>query len=445
MTGIILGNINSGAMAPPPRALSDSFLQTNAASAKRMIWLAAHDDVLITPTVATTPFVDYVNALKGGGTIISIATSPSDCRRPLPISEDDLRAGSYLMKSLTSLVSRATLSYLEPHIVDHAAVEFAQKLGLLPVTFANRRAHISPEVTGLFNDKGRFREFAPKLGVPIANGETCVTTQALVDAAQRALSCSNAVILKMARHSGGEGNAVITKTVKPAFQGAMHTVAIEKIDADSLRETVLGLGLHATEKEPVIIEVYNENEASIGVHFDVQPEYVELVGAASILFSPGYGGACWSKTVADELSMEVLSWCRRLADYARETGYLGPISIDIVKGKRTGFFACEVNGRHGGFTTTKSVVTSLGAEDDVKAGERVALSRTSICLEWTFSDLISRLERKHLHFRRADRRGVVVVTEGYRNSGPYDFLLLANDQDDLGNMEQQLIELFRES
>ncbi|RWL81957.1 MAG: hypothetical protein EOR67_28055 [Mesorhizobium sp.] len=444
MTGIILGNINSGAMAPPPRALSDSFLQTNAAAAKRMIWLATHDDVLITPTVATKPFLDYVNALKGGSTIISIATSPSDCRRPLPISEDDLRAGGYLMKSLSSLVSRATLSHLEPHIVDHAALEFAQELGL-PVTFANRRAHISPEITGLFNHKGRFREFAPKLGVPIANGETCVTTQALVEAAQRALSCSNAVILKMARHSGGEGNAVITKTVKPSFQGAMHTVAIEKIDADSLCETVLRLGLHATEREPVIIEVYNENEASIGVHFDVQPDHVELVGAASILFNPGYGGACWSKTVADGLPMQVLSWCRRLADYAWETGYLGPISVDIVKGKRTGFFACEVNGRHGGFTTTKSVVKSLGVEDDVKAGERVALSRTSICLEETFSDLISRLERKHLHFRRADRRGVVVVTEGYRNCGPYDFLLLANDQDDLGRMEQQLIRLFRGS
>ncbi|RWC10647.1 MULTISPECIES: hypothetical protein [unclassified Mesorhizobium] len=440
MTAVILGNVGSDEMAPSVNLLSDRYLQTNAAGAKRMIWLAKNDDILVTPTPVTRQFLHYVNALKGGANIVALATYSTPTKRPLPISKKDLKAGSILSKSL-SLLDSDRVSCLEPYIADEVSICIAKFLGDVPVTFSNQTVRASPEVTRRFNDKAKFREFAPNLGVPIASGSVCVSTQGVVDAAYRALSVSDKVILKVARHSGGDGNFVISKSIERSFQGATRAVCIREIDVNSIRAGVHEIGLIATEKEPVVVEAYNENESSVGVHFDIGINRVELVGVASILFNPGYGGAYWDKSLVDEIPKNVLAWCQNLGDYAHKSGYCGPFSVDIVKTKEVGFFACEVNGRHGGFSSVRAVSNSLGLEFDIKNGERVVLSRNAVPIGIRFPDLVDLLEERKLHYNSSVKRGAVVMVEGYEDNGPFDFVIVGNDLRDVQGIECDIIKL----
>ncbi|MER9663944.1 hypothetical protein [Mesorhizobium sp. M0159] len=440
MTAVVLGNVGSDAMAPSVHLLSDSCLQAYAATAKRMIWFAKNTDVVITPTPVTRPFLDYVNDLKGGSNIVSLTTSSIHTKRPFPISKKDIEAGSLLSKSL-SLLASDRVSCLEPYIADEISICIAKFLGDVPVTFSNQTVRANPEATRRFNDKAKFREYAPDLGVPIASGSVCVDTQEVVDAACRALTVSDKVILKVARHSGGSGNLVMSKSIERSFQGATRAVCIHEADVSSIRAVVQETGLIATEKAPVIVEEYSENESSVGIHFDIKRDRVELVGVASILFNPGYGGAYWDKSLIEQLPKDVLAWCHNLGNYAREAGYCGPLSVDIVKAKDVGFFACEVNGRHGGFSSVKAVLNSLGLEPDIKAGDRVVLSRNSIPIDIRFPDLVEVLEKKQLHYNSSVKRGAVVMVEGYGDNGPFDFVIVGSDLRDVQGIECDLIDL----
>jgi hypothetical protein len=441
MSRVILANTGSAAMTPSAHTLSDEFLRANAASAKRLLWLARDDDMLITPTPVTKEFSNYVNSLKGGGNIKLLSTSSTSTKRPLPISEQDIAPGSAFSRSLRLMTMGAQFSCLEPYIADEVSISIARALGNLPVRFSDENVGASPVATRLLNDKEKFRQFASDLGVPIANGSNCASMQQLVEAVCAVLSESESAILKMARHAGGDGNIVISKSAAGSSQGATRAVATPKIDAATLREAVHELGLSPTVKEPVIVEVYSENESSMGVHFDVRRDRVELVGVASILFNPGYGGAYWSSALLDHLPNDVLSWCKSLGNYAQQIGYFGPLSVDIVRAKEVGFFACEVNGRHGGFSSIRAVSSALGLECAIKNGARVALSRNCVSIALRFPDLIDLLRRKQLHYRPADRRGAIVMVEGHQDAGPYDFVIFGRDLEELQGIERELAQL----
>ncbi|WP_236840784.1 peptide ligase PGM1-related protein [Bradyrhizobium sp. CCGE-LA001] len=421
--------------------LSDDFLLTNAASAKRLIWLAKGDDLLITPTPITKEFLKYVSSLKGGSNITLLSTSSTPTKRPLPISEKDIAPDSAFSRSLRVMTAGTQFSSLEPYIADEVSIFIAKMVGDVPVRFSNENVRACPAATRLLNDKEKFRQFASDLGVPIANGSNCASTQQVVDSVCRVLSASGRAILKVARHSGGDGNIVISKSVEGSSQGATRSVVAPKVDANSVRETIHELGLSPTIEEPVIVEVYSENECSMGIHFDVGKDRVELVGAASILFNPGYGGAYWSRTLLDRLPNDVLSWCRNLGNYAQQIGYFGPLSVDIVRAKEVGFFACEVNGRHGGFSSIRAVSNSLGLESDIKNGARVALSRNCVPIGLRFPDLVDALERRQLQYKPTDRLGVIVMAEGHEDAGPYDFVIFGRDLEELQATERDLAQL----
>ncbi|WP_292236468.1 hypothetical protein, partial [Mesorhizobium sp.] len=157
--------------------------------------------------------------------------------------------------------------------------------------------------------------------------------------------------------------------------------------------------------------------------------------------NPEYGGAYWDGSRIDELPKDVLAWCQNLGEYAREAGYCGPLSVDIVQAKGVGFFACEVNGRHGGFSTVRAVSSSLGLEADIKAGERVVLSRNAIPISTNFLGLVELLEQKQLNYNSSVKRGAVVMAEGYGDSGPFDFLIVGSDLGEVHRIERALIGL----
>ncbi|WP_155257402.1 hypothetical protein [Rhizobium leguminosarum] len=441
MSKIVLGNIGSHSMAPSVHMLSDQFLQANAAAAKRMIWLANDRDIFITPTPVSAPFLNYVNQLKGGSNIVSLSTSSVSQKRPYPISEQDFGATSDLSKTVSLMRLDSLVSGLEPYIPDEGAVSIANSLGELPITFAGQGVKVNCEATRILNDKAEFREFAPKLGVPIAAGYTCTNVPEVVDAVRGALSVSDQVILKMARHSGGDGNIVFTKHPEDSFQGAKRTVLVLESDGGSIRTAINEVGLAVSDEEPVIVEVYSENESSIGVHFDIRKDAIELVGVATILFNPGYGGAYWGKSLLTNLPGEVVDWCQRLANYAREIGYCGPLSVDLVNAKGVGFFACEVNGRHGGFSSVRAVSASLKLEGAIRSGSHVVLSRNGVVIERQFPQLIQLLEKRGLHYNSTTNCGAIVAVEGHEDNGPFDFVIVERDVDQAVRLEAEILQL----
>ncbi|MER9871369.1 peptide ligase PGM1-related protein [Mesorhizobium sp. M0136] len=440
MSAVILANFGSDVTVPAVDLLSDADLKANAVASKQMIWFAQDNDILVTPTPVTHAFLEYTNLLKGGSKVTTLSVSPEPTKRPLPISAKHLEAGSHLCNSLT-LLARHHVSCLKPSIADGVSACIAELLGDVPVMFPHANGPASPEATRLLNDKAKFREFAPPLGVPIARGSICVCEREMANAICRLLSDFDHAILKMARHSGGKGNVIISKGVERSLQGATRSVSIPDVDLNLIRAALHDIGLVATQMEPVIVEVYSENESSIGVHFDIGTDRVDLVGVASIRLNPGYGGTYWSKSLADDLPKDVMSWCHRLGDYAQQIGYVGPLSVDVVKGKEVGFFACEVNGRHGSFSLIRAVSTSVGFEPALKDGECVALSRIAVPIDVRFSDLVDLLEKSQLHYKPSVKRGAIVITDGYDGTGPFDFVSVGRDLREAKEIEYAIVKL----
>ncbi|TGT35771.1 peptide ligase PGM1-related protein [Mesorhizobium sp. M8A.F.Ca.ET.165.01.1.1] len=441
MTRIILANTGSDAIVSPSSCPSDESLQASARWAKRMLWLARSNDICITPTPVTTPFLDYFSYLTGERSIVVLSTSTTSTRRPAPLSKKDLQDSGCLTNSLPLLASG--VQCLEPFVLDELSISVAQIVGDVPVASANRSVQASPEASRLLNNKVKFREFARNLGVPIANGSICINSRELAEGVCRALSVSDKAILKTAFGSGGEGNSIISRSASRggSSHGAARSVCVANGDQNSVAAAVHDLGLLVTEDEPVIVEVYTENDSSIGVHFNIGPDKVEFVGIASILFDPAYIGAYWAKSLLDDLPNDVFSWCQKLSDYAQKVGHLGPLSVDIVRGKETGFFACEVNGRHGGFSTVRAVLNSVGLEADIKNGQRVVLSHDDISIDVPFSELVDRLEEQGLHYKAAERRGAIVITEGYEDKGPFDVVIVGVDLAETKMIERDIIKL----
>jgi hypothetical protein len=115
--------------------------------------------------------------------------------------------------------------------------------------------------------------------------------------------------------------------------------------------------------------------------------------------------------------------------------------VDVVKAKGGGFFACEVNGRHGGFSSVRAVSASLKLEGAIRKGSRVVLSRNGVPIGLQFPQLLELLEKKELHYNSAHSCGVVVAVEGHEESGPFDFVIFERDVDQAVRLEAEILQL----
>lgn len=443
MATLVLANTDTLAMAPRADRLSDHFLRISAAAAKRMAWIAGACDAVITPTPMSGAFLDYIAAMTGHrGRIRSAARSGRHETRPLPISDSDVSAIPSVANLLRQLADDASIDRIEPYIADGVAETFARSLGGIPVTFDPAWGPARPDVTRTLNDKAKFRSFAAGLGVPLAQGETCTTVAELADAVARLLPRTGTVILKMARHSGADGNRAISTTSDEPVLGADQIVFLGTTTPEALGTALRKTGLSAGAGEPIIVEAYYRNRATFGLHYDIEPGAVRLRGHAEIILNPGYGGAYWSAEGLMRLDRQVLEWANRLAQHARELGHVGPLSIDIIESHTVGHLACEVNGRHGGFSTVRSLTRAMGLLDDVSQGDRVVLARNRLELPTSFDGLIAGLSEAGLHYRADQRRGVIVMVEGTQASGPFDIVIVGMDRDDVLAAEAGVLSLF---
>lgn len=447
MGTLIFANTDTTTMAPCAESLSDDFLRVSAAAAKRMVWLTGNKDVILTPTLITSQFLSYVARLRGlQANIYSISKTDELTPRPLPFCSGDALENSRIVEFLKDFARLNNLDNIEPYIADDVATAFGSALGNVPVSFNGRNSYqANPSVTTLLNDKALFREFAPDLDVPLAPGATCTSSGELVEKIVENLKFTGTVILKLARHSGADGNFIISASQGSDFRGADRFYLLCKIDTQAVKSALRELGLKPDTDQPVIVESYYRNDATLGIHYEVDQDKYRLMGLANIMLNPGFGGSYWGAELTDEIPESVFQWSNRLANFAQKQGHQGPLSVDIIKNDDIGFIACEVNGRHGGFSTVRGLVGSLNLIDSIDSGERVVLARNRVDLPVNFEQLRAALKVSKLDFCPAAQEGVVIMVEGFHDQGPYDLVFIAPTKEMVLSMEDSFLQFFRKN
>lgn len=442
MTRLFIANNDTASMVPAAEELSDRYVQMSAAFAKRMIWMADAADSIITPTRISTAFLEYVAHVKGDKTATqSAALVDHAVDRPLPMTASDATQNPAVAAFLNLLTSEGEIDEVQPFFADEVAAAFAARIGAVPVSFGGAPAR--PDVSRHLNDKAKFREFANLMGVPIADGAVCRSDQEVLETVGRVLPFTGSVILKMALHAGGNGNHVLCTNPDSSSLGAASANVVSGMDKEALAEGILKSGFTATPSVPLVAEAYYENEASLGVYYEVCSGVANLLGAAEIMFNPtGFTGQYWSAKPVDRVPSEVMSWTQRLADYSMAIGHVGPLSIDVIKATSGGYFATEVNGRHGGFSTLSSLARSVGFGKDVANGTKVVLSRNAPALDLPFSEVLRQLIASGLHYHGGKGEGVIIFTEGYNDNGPYDFVMVGADRETVVMLEAEILRLF---
>ena len=201
----------------------------------------------------------------------------------------------------------------------------------------------------------------------------------------------------------------------------MSTSHVQDTSESRLREAIVDTGVVATSNAPVIVEAYHENCASLGLHFEIAVTHATLLGAAEIVLNPTFSGTFWSRSTAEQLPSEVIEWAQAVAEYCRTIGHVGPLSVDIVRTHSGDYLATEVNGRHGGFSTIRSVAQAVGPLDAIEAGSTVALARNDVDVQAPLFEVLDAIQGYALSYDSHSRSGVVVMSEGGRRFRPLRF------------------------
>ncbi|WP_298752949.1 peptide ligase PGM1-related protein [uncultured Serinicoccus sp.] len=445
MSTLYVANTDTVAMAPDASGLTDHFLQKAATSAKRMVWMAGSDDHIVTPTPVSKGFLEYVARLKGESSppkASAAAESPSV--RPLPLHESILSERSDLAGELKVPAHSDPFERVHPYIADEVALAFAQTAETV-VSFSKGEAPCRPLVTLHLNDKVTFRDFACLLDVPIAPGSTATSTSQLIDSVSKLLSLTGSVIVKMGRHSSGEGNLIASTAAIPKPQGAADFVTIVDAHDAGLEAALRRCRICVGPEAPVVVEAYYENDSCFGLHFHVADAGADLLGAAEQLNRPTVGGQLWSLNVLAGVPSKVRIWGQKLANYAHALGYRGPFSVDIIDGVSVGHVVTEVNGRHGGFSTIRALIKGIGLLEDVEKGKRVVLTHHGLQLRATFNAAVAQLTAAGLHYDPLSRQGAILMTEGHLDKGPYDIVIVANSHKYAQSLERDLLKIAERS
>lgn len=431
-------------MAPGANELTDHFLQKAATSAKRMVWMTRPGDKIVTPTSLSTPFLEYVARVRGDLTLVD-ATSPvtSVPGRPLPLNVRMVADGSLLAEELAACALDGSVEQVHPYIADTVSMAFACRVGAKSVSFCPGDSTARPVVTAHLNEKTEFRQFARLLGVPIAAGVTVSDEPQLIESVSSLLRETGSVIVKMGRFSSGEGNLIVNSPGSSNVLGAATSVSISDVHDGAIMQALRSAQIKVSKQSPVVVEAYYTNELCFGLHYIVENRGPTLRGAAEQINGPTVCGQFWGANILAEVPHDVRAWSRRLADYAHVIGYRGPLSVDIVKGRSIGYIATEVNGRHGGFSTVRSLIESIGLVQDVEDGNRVALIHHGLTINGSFQEAVVRLSEDRLHYDAKARRGAVIMTEGYLDQGPYDIVIVGQNWDDAKALETKLVEIAR--
>ncbi len=224
MPTIFLGNTDTDGMVASPQGLDRRFRRFSASAARRAIWMMSPGDAIVLPSPANAEYLRYVEQVSQypEGSLHALAVG-GDAGNPFPLNISRLSDATPTawLQNVGVEGSRWTL---EPYIADNIAFEFARQIGV-PVSFGGTRAQVV-EAADIFNDKRVFRAIAAGLGIPTAPGQTCISPEQLAAAFSNLIPRSGSVIVKVDRHSGADGNVLVSANSADVAPGTCRTYQV---------------------------------------------------------------------------------------------------------------------------------------------------------------------------------------------------------------------------
>ncbi len=439
MPQIILANVDSATMAPNSNNLSDDFLRVSATVAKRMTWAAESGDILLLPSEVNPDFVRYVETVKSiePGSI-RIVPITMEGHLPHPISVADMRKPELLMELKAAINNGSEQWTILPFIADSAVAELQAILGL-PIRFSKNGENSLTEAGDVLNDKRVYRALAAGLSVPIAEGRVCQSEDELSAVMSHLLSITGSVIVKLDRHSGSDGNIIVTRCDLRHGAGATKIISI-KDDKETHKAAAEIYAELAGDTTPfLIVEAYYRNKKTFGVYYDLSEGAVQFVGVAELRMAPLYKGMIWPSNLKDGLCHEVMSAGHRLARAAFDLGHRGPFSVDGVITECGQVIFCEVNGRHGGFSCIWTILDHLF--EAPQTGNRVAMTTARQSTEQPLQLVLDTLSTAGILFDQTKDRGVIVTVDGVPDANIFDLLFIGNDRAEVEALEIECLEI----
>ncbi|CAD6547562.1 peptide ligase PGM1-related protein [Paraburkholderia sabiae] len=436
MPKIFLGNADTEAMVVCPQSLSKRYRQFSASASRRHFWMMSPRDLIILPSAGDLEHIRYVEEMcqyeHDSLQALYVCGQSDD---PHPLSLDALKPDSFIQDVKKIGIEGHDWS-IEPYIADQVAFDFGELVGM-PVRFG---ASGTParEAADLFNDKRVFRGLAAGLRVPVAPGRTCASPAQLVPALAELMPLTGSCIVKLDRHSGAEGNVLVTRDDITSAPGTHKVHHVPDQEYERVAQTVYS-ELSREQTPFLVVESYYRSVHSVGVHYLLQDDSVVFNGIADIRLAPAYAGMFWPTTLSDTVVHKLQAEGLKLAHDIARFGHRGPISVDAIVRQDGDILINEVNARHGGFTAAKAILERIVPKE--RGDALVAATRTNLTSDMDFRSLRALLARENLGFTRARGTGVVISVEDLRSTGRIEILTVAESRAELERIEERFVRL----
>lgn len=437
---IVVANVDNENMMADPSGLTPEFCSGSALIAQRMLWFAEPGDIVLLPSPPSAPMMRYLAGWKhcDAEDIRTLSPEPGN-HGPLPLGAQNLLDPRFIRQVRALMGSRENW-IVAPYLCDRSIVALSQELDLpdsaLLTPFAQEGG------CEMLNDKRAFRGLAAGRGIPLAAGEIIASRDELERAVMRLIGKTNAVIIKQDRHSGAEGNLILSRQRNVCAEGALEVVFAAE-DA-SIRKATAGIWerLAYHERAALIVEAYYPSSISLYAEFGVDPRRraVELLNWGEQRMEPVFTGFVIPPTLPAFQGARFVSGATELARVACDLGMAGRLSVDGIITPEGELIFNEINGRIGGCSQVHHIAELLLGPG---YGDNTVIATHHKVPAPLIDEVIDIAKEQGLHFDHAERRGIVVMAEDTKQLGVLDFLAIAPRKDEALSIEGRFESLIR--
>jgi len=437
---IVVANVDNENMMADPSGLTPEFCAGSALIAQRMLWFAEPGDIVLLPSPPSVAMKRYLAGWKhcDPDEIRILSPDPGN-HGPLPLGAQNLLEPRFV-KKVRGLMGNRRDWVMAPYLCDRAVIALSQELDLPDSALLTPFAHEGG--CEMLNDKRAFRGLAAGRGIPLAAGQIVASRDELDRAVLRLIDATNAVIIKQDRHSGAEGNLVLSRKRDICGEGALEAIFAE--DGPAMRKAVAAIWkrLAYHERAPLIVEVYHPSSLSLYAEFAVDPRRraVELLNWGEQRMEPVFTGFVIPPSLPAFQGARFVSGATELARISCDLGMAGRLSVDGVITPDGDLIFNEINGRIGGCSQVHHIASLLlgpgyGDNSVIATHHRVPAPLIDEVIDITIEE--------GLQFDLAERRGIVVMAEDTQQLGVLDFLAIAPRKEEALFIEDKFESLIR--
>lgn len=378
---------------------------------QRILWFARDGDVIVLPAVVDDEFIRYLTGLTG--------TDPASLRICVPppgpsgdhlLDPQRLADPSFVRQVAAQLGEVSEVFALWPSA---QVSRFADELGV-GKAFAGS-AFFAQGGGEIVNNKANFRALAAAAGVPTARGEVVRTPEEAVEATQRLLATTDAVVVKQAHNGAGSGNEVLVRgNVATAHAGTKHRHDLAP-GPDGVHAYWLQRWDWASAggKFPVVVEEFRQRSRSVYAEFDVTNDGVRHTETGTLYYVDRWLShqVIPLRDLEAEQYIRLVSQGERLAEIYRAVGYRGYLSPDAVVDDAGDVIFTEVNAQVSGSAHLWGVIGHQVV--DVRRDPQRSVVEYHWPKRWTvtgFSEFLSAVHNLGYRYDHASRTGVIVST-----------------------------------